>query len=56
MTSKAFRSRKTGIKTKQNNPLPIVLLPFVYHKGRTVSVSQDSILEMKNPVPIAKLI
>lgn len=30
-------------------------LLFVYHKKKSTSVSQDSILEMKNPVPIAKL-
>lgn len=42
--------------SKQNkNPLSIAL-HSLYHKGRPVSVHQYSIIEMKNPVPLAKLI
>lgn len=55
MTQRLSEVEKQMSKQNKKNPLSIAL-PSLYNKGRPVAVPQDSILEMKDPAPSAKLI
>lgn len=55
MTQKLSQVEKQVSKENKKILYQHLYFLFVYYKGRSISVSQDSILKMKNPVPIAKL-